>query len=192
MTVDHADPGTPRSRREDHPRLQHGVGDVRRDQDRERRAVVGGATEHTLGGEREDDERHGDGADPQVGGGVAEHIVAGAEQPGDGCGGERRSPAQPVRRRARRSTSPAAPTSAAAVGSPCAEAAGDALGRAVGEEVAGPRRRTTARSRRRRAHRVARCRGGRRSPCRRGRTAARRPGCRARARRGPGSGGPSP
>ena len=63
ITVDHADPGTPRSSPNTNTTSSTALTSVRGEQDDERRAVVGQAALHALGGERDEHERHPDGAD---------------------------------------------------------------------------------------------------------------------------------
>ena len=173
----------------DEQHLEHGVDGVRREQDDERRAVVGRAALDALGAEGEHDERDPERADAQV------------------RRAERRG-----RRRRRRGRRPSHGAPSAMNGATTTPTIADShivctadvgAPRAVGRRRGGgrrarscrrsgsctPRRRARARSRRGPARRAAPCRDARRSPCRRGRTAARRRGCRAPAGRGRRSAG---
>ena len=135
ITVDHADPGTPQPNPNTNSTSSTALTRFEAEQDDERGVVVGGASLHALGGEREDDERNAEGADAQVGDGEVEDVTLAAEQPAgerraDGderCQGDADEHRQPDRLH----------------GDVCrldrtagAEAAGDPLGGAVGEEVA--------------------------------------------------------
>ena len=161
---------------EDEDHLEHGVHQVGRQQDDQRRAVVAGPPLDALGGQHEQDERHADGGDAQVGGGEVEHVARPTERTGDHrcrqCDDRRQHHAEEHREPDRLDPD---------VGG---------LRRAARRRVAGRparwcrrsgsctrRRRTTAPWRPAPARRAGPCRAVRRSPCRRARTSARRPGC---------------
>ena len=128
-------PGHTEIETEHEPHLEHGVDEVGREQDHQRRPVVRGTPQHALGGESEHDERNADGGDAQVGHAEVEDVALAPEHsPEQRCadGDERAEDrsdedGQPDRLHA---------DVGGGGGVTGAEAAGDPLRRAVGQEVA--------------------------------------------------------